>query len=200
MTDKVEGTLDGNGGLVPRAELDAANANYRALYDALLERDETIGQMDRRIKELEDGAARANELIHLYKNQRDEYEREAAECADVCLALEAKLKRYETVDEGASRAESAEVSRWLAEWVREGVAKSEGEAMRRQADEALVGALRELRPKSGHLYAEARIRTGVETPFCCRIAWRTPGRDGVRNTRFYGSLADAIREYKERED
>lgn len=70
----------------------------------------------------------------------------------------------------------------------------------RDADAEVGRAIRELRPKEGHLYAEARIRPGGETPCCCRVSWRTPGRDGVRNTRFYDSLADAIKEYNERED
>jgi hypothetical protein len=70
----------------------------------------------------------------------------------------------------------------------------------RDADAEVGRAIRELRPKEGHLYAEARIRPVGETPCCCRVSWRTPGRDGVRNTRFYDSLADAIKEYNERED
>ena len=72
--------------------------------------------------------------------------------------------------------------------------------LQRDIDAEVGRAIRELRPKEGHLYAEARIRPGGETPCCCRVSWRTPGRDGVRNTRFYDSLADAIKEYNERED
>jgi hypothetical protein len=70
----------------------------------------------------------------------------------------------------------------------------------RDADAEVGRAIRELRPKEGHLYAEARVRAGFDTPFRCRVAWRSETRDGVGNTLFHDSLADAIREYNERKD
>lgn len=69
-----------------------------------------------------------------------------------------------------------------------------------EADAALGRAIRELRPKEGHLWVEARIRAGFDTPFVCRVSWRSETRDGVRNTFFHASLADAIAEYNERKD
>ena len=107
------------------AELDAANKRIKELEEEVADKEyaemftrrgleaklsfqknlaekrvEIIEQLNRRIQELEDGAAKANELIHLYKNQRDENEREAQECGDVCLALEDKLARAYDVMSG----------------------------------------------------------------------------------------------------
>ncbi len=126
--------------------------------------------LKKRVEELED--------------ERDDAKEQATSLASLARVSKAlAAKRAETI---AAQQQHIEVlNRRLAE---------------RDADAEVGRAIRELRPREGHLYAEARIRPGGETPCCCRVSWRTPGRDGVRNTRFYDSLADAIKEYNERED
>lgn len=130
-------------------QLEAANASYRAMHDAWVERNDTIGAMEKRAHELEESARNA-------EMRAERLERRAKK-------LEGQL---------AERNEDAEVGKAVREW----------------------------KPKAGHIRAWIeQIRMIADGTPRYRMMWRkAPGREG--HTCWHCSIADAIAEYNERED
>lgn len=80
------------------------------------------------------------------------------------------------------------------------VAELEARLAERDADSEVGRAIRGWKPKAGHIRAWIeQIRMIADGTPRYRMMWRkAPGREG--HTCWYCSIADAIREYNERED
>lgn len=155
-------------GFVPKAELDAANANYRAMHDAWLERNDTIRKMDKRNRELEAELA--------------EHRRMSSHVATVMRREEALKKRVEELEHEKY---VGQVKGWADEYERD-------------ANAEVGRAIRGLRPRKGHISVTLTVTVIDDAVSLARVTWEELYRAAGGATACYhgrGCVIPAIAEY-----
>jgi len=188
-------------GFVPKADLDAANERVAEVrrYNLGLANESQEYQERLRV-----ARGRIKELCEEQRKTASFWER-----IRIKAATESNARIHELEAQLAERDADAEVGRAtprLCDGPRFGnfFGKAETMEIAQYAADAEVGkAIRELRPKEGHLWAEVDVvsfhvptTTAYAIQWCDSMAhWKSPD-----TTALHDDLADAIREYNERED
>lgn len=150
------------------AQLETANANYREMHDAWLERNDTIRKMDKRNRELEAELA--------------EHRRMSSHVATVMRREEALKKRVEELEHEKY---VGQVKGWADEYERD-------------ADAEVGRAIRGLRPRKGHISVTLTVTVIDDAVSLARVTWEELYRAAGGATACYhgrGCVIPAIAEY-----
>ena len=186
-------------GFVPKAELDTANERIEELQEGASKAD--VGPLD--LEAIESKAHRL--MVATWECDKLSYTDQWQLTSRDVPALVAEVRRLHA-ERDKAQAEVAEHRRHVAtvmgreEALKKEIAELEARLAERDADSEVGRAIRGWKPKAGHIRAWIeQIRMIADGTPRYRMMWRkAPGREG--HTCWYCSIADAIREYNERED